>query len=330
MLILIGHGISFLLGFCMDLLWGDPYWLPHPVRLMGKAIALGEKRLMPPKKREALPKQAKLWRGRLLVAVMVIGTGLITLALLLSAYRIHWWLGITAESVMTYQILAVKCLRVESMKVYAALMENDLPKARRAVAGIVGRDTDVLDAVGVTKAAVETVAENCADGVIAPMLYLAIGGPVLGMMYKMVNTMDSMVGYQNTVYLHFGRAAARLDDIVNYLPARISGLLLILAAFLPGREMQAKRAWRIFLRDRYQHASPNSAQSEAACAGALGIQLAGDAVYFGKRVEKPVIGDALREVEYEDIVRANQLLYRAAFLGEGFCLAGMLMFLWLL
>ena len=188
---------------------------------------------------------------------------------------------------------------------------------------IVGRDTDALDDIGVTKAAVETVAENASDGVIAPMLYLAVFGPVGGFFYKAVNTMDSMVGYKNERYLYFGRCAAKCDDVLNFLPARISALLLIFAASVLGRDFSAKRAWQIYKRDRYQHASPNSAQTESACAGALGIRLAGDAVYFGKVVKKPYIGDAVRNVEYEDIRRANRLLYGMAFLGEALCLAAM-------
>jgi len=185
---------------------------------------------------------------------------------------------------------------------------------------IVGRDTAALDEAGIIRAAVETVAENCSDGVIAPMLYLAVGGPVLGFLYKAVNTMDSMLGYKNDRYLHFGRAAAKLDDAVNYIPSRIGAWLMIMAAFLPGREFDGKNALRIFIRDRFRHASPNSAQTESVCAGALGIRLGGDAVYFGKMVKKPYIGDARREEEEKDILRANRLLYRTAFLCEGICL----------
>lgn len=221
---------------------------------------------------------------------------------------------------MTYQILATKCLKVESMKVYKCLKDQNLQAARQAVSMIVGRDTEVLDEEGVAKAAIETVAENTSDGVIAPMLYTAIGGPILGFFYKAVNTMDSMVGYKNDKYLFFGRTAAKLDDVVNYIPARISAWLLILAASFPGREFSGREAYRIFRRDRYQHASPNSAQTEAACAGALGIQLAGDAYYFGKKVEKPYIGDAMRPVEAEDIRRVNRLMYRAAWICEIVCL----------
>ena len=205
-------------------------------------------------------------------------------------------------------MFAAKCLKTESMKVYDALAKNDIEGGRTAVSMIVGRDTASLTEEGIIKAAVETVAENSSDGVVAPLFYLILFG-VPGMVcYKAINTMDSMVGYKNETYLYLGRAAAKLDDMANYIPARLSGLYLITASFLLGYD--GKNAWKMFVRDRYNHASPNSAQTEAVCAGSLGVQLAGDASYFGKIVKKPTIGDALRPVEYEDIKRASGLLYR--------------------
>lgn len=191
---------------------------------------------------------------------------------------------------------------------------------------IVGRDTQSLDETGVTKAAVETVAENASDGVIAPMLYILLGGGVLGAVYKAINTMDSMLGYKNERYLYWGRAAAKLDDVVNYLPARLTGLLLVVAASLQG--LDGKNSWRIFCRDRYNHASPNAAHGEAACAGALHVQLAGDAWYFGQLYKKPLIGDADRPIEPEDIQRANQLLYGAGWLMLAACWLAAGIFLW--
>ena len=185
---------------------------------------------------------------------------------------------------------------------------------------IVGRDTEALNEEGVAKAAIETVAENTSDGVIAPMLYTALGGPILGFLYKAVNTMDSMVGYKNDTYLYFGRAAAKLDDFVNYFPARISAYMMIAASFLGGQCFSGKRAYYIYKRDNGNHASPNSAQTESVCAGALGIQLAGDASYFGKIVKKPYIGDSVRAVEYEDIKRVNHLMYLTAWMSEIICL----------
>lgn len=258
-----------------------------------------------------------------MVLLVLAVTGSVTFLLWAGAYRVHPLLGVVVESIMTYQILATKCLKTESMKVYDALQKQDLEAARKAVSMIVGRDTQSLDETGIAKAAIETVAENTSDGVIAPMLYTAIGGPVLGFLYKAVNTMDSMVGYKSERYLYFGRTAARLDDAVNYMPARISAVLMIAACLLSGSDYNAKKAWRIYRRDRYQHASPNSAQTEAVCAGALGIRLAGSASYFGKLVEKPYIGDAERAVETEDIKRANHLLYLTAWLCELLCLLGL-------
>ncbi|MDE6960919.1 MAG: adenosylcobinamide-phosphate synthase CbiB, partial [Lachnospiraceae bacterium] len=212
-----------------------------------------------------------------------------------------------------YQLLATRSLKEETMKVYQALKAGDLTGARQAVSMVVGRDTAVLDEAGVTRAAVETVAENTSDGILAPLLFLAIGGAPFGYFYKAVNTMDSMVGYKNDRYLYFGRAAAKFDDVLNYIPARLSAVLMVCAGGLLG--MDAGNAFRIYVRDRYNHSSPNSAHTEAVAAGALHIQLAGNAYYFGKLYEKPSIGDPDRPVEYEDIRRANRLLYGTAILG---------------
>lgn len=311
------HGIAFFAGFLLDLLLGDPYWLPHPIRLMGRLIGALEKKLN--------KKEKRIIKGLVLVLTVLFFTAVITFVLLAASYKLHPFVGCAVESVMTYQILATKCLKKESMKVYERLEKGTLEEARYAVSMIVGRDTENLDEAGVVKAAVETVAENTSDGVIAPMLYLALGGPVLGFIYKAVNTMDSMIGYKNERYLYFGRAAARLDDIVNYLPSRISAYFMILAAFLAGRDFSGRKAGRIYRRDRRNHASPNSAQTEAVCAGALGVRLAGDASYFGKVVKKPWIGDDLRPIEREDIKRVNVLLYWTAFLCQAVCCLGILL-----
>lgn len=306
---MIYHSTALLAGFVLDLLLGDPQGWPHPVRLIGAVIAR-----MEAWNRAELSDAAKYRRGLCMTVLVTAGAAFVSGALLAAVYVLHPYVGCAVESVMTWQILALKCLRKESMKVYERLASSDLSGARTAVSMIVGRDTDALDAAGVTRAAVETVAENASDGVIAPMLYLALGGPALGFAYKAVNTLDSMVGYKNEKNLYFGRSAARLDDAVNFLPSRIAALLLIAVSFLPGQAYSGARAWKIWRRDRRKHASPNSAQTESACAGSLGIRLAGDASYFGKVVKKPTIGDDLRPVEYEDIRRANVLLYRMAFL----------------
>ncbi len=295
------------IGFCLDLVFGEPHWLYLPIRLVGHLISGLERLLL-----RCLPRsQRGELLGGCLLAVLVTGiTTSVAWSLLYLAGRMHSYARFALEILMCYQILATKALRDETMKVYAALKEGDLPKARRAVSMVVGRDTDALSDVGVAKAAVETVAENASDGVVAPLLFLMLGGAPLGFFYKAVNTMDSMVGYKNEKYLYFGRAAAKLDDLLNFIPARLSALLMVAAAALIG--MDASNAWRIYRRDRFNHSSPNSAHTEAAAAGALHIQLAGDAYYFGKLHKKPTLGDADRPVEYEDIKRANCLLYATA------------------
>lgn len=313
------HIIAFIAGFVLDLLIGDPHFIPHPVRIIGSLISSLDKRLNCDAGYNSSEKKLNLIkykRGMLLAFTVIFATFAISVIIIVAAYSINLYAGVIAEAVMTWQILATKCLRVESMRVYDALRTDGVDAGRRAVSMIVGRDTSVLDAAGVTRAAVETIAENTSDGVIAPMLYTAIGGPVLGFVYKAVNTMDSMLGYKNDKYMYFGRFAARLDDVVNFIPARISAYLMIAAAFIGGRQFDGKNAYRIFKRDRFNHASPNSAQTESVCAGALRVQLAGDAVYFGKLVKKKYIGDGLREIEYEDIKRANRLMYITAFLCE--------------
>lgn len=318
------HLIGLLGGFLLDLIVGDPYWLPHPVRWMGSLISILEKHDLGDKKaveksHKELSSKEKRMAGIRTVLVVTLVSVILSAAVLWGAYFIHPLVGVTVEIIMTYQMLATKCLKVESMKVYQALKHGTLQEARNAVAMIVGRDTNVLSEEGVAKAAVETVAENTSDGVIAPMLYMAIGGPVLGFFYKAVNTMDSMIGYKNDRYLDYGRCAAKLDDALNFLPSRISAALMIMACLFLGKNYDEKRALAIFKRDRRNHASPNSAQTEAVCAGALGLLLAGDASYFGKVVKKPFIGDPVREIEPEDIQRANALLYMTALECQIFC-----------
>ena len=297
------------LGFLLDLIFGDPVWLYHPVRIIGKLITLFEKLL-----RRLFPDtRAGQRTAGVFLVLFVTGISTAVPALVLHwLYQVQVWAGFAVETFWCYQLLAVKALRVESIRVYSAVKEGDLPKARYAVSMIVGRDTDCLDAQGVTKAAVETVAENSSDGVVAPLLFLMIGGAAGGFFYKSINTMDSMVGYKNDKYRYFGTFAAKLDDVVNFFPARIAGGLMILAGYLWG--FDGKNAARIYRRDKKNHESPNSAHTEAVMAGALDIQLAGDAWYFGELHRKPTLGDPIRPVEPEDIPRSNRLMVGTAFL----------------
>ena len=294
-------------GFVLDALFGDPAWLPHPVVYMGKAISKLEKFL-----RSRLPKtpQGELLGGAIVAFCLPVGTFLLTGLVCWGAARLHPLLGLAVQMFWCGQALAARGLVQESTNVYKELKKPDLPGARKAVSRIVGRDTAELTAEGVTKAAVETVAENASDGVIAPLLYMLIGGAPLALTYKAINTMDSMLGYKNEKYLYFGRVPAKLDDVANYIPSRLAGLLWVAAAALTGNS--ARGAWKIWRRDRRRHASPNSAQTESACAGALGVQLAGPAYYFGQYYPKLTIGDALRPIEPEDILRANQMMYVAS------------------
>ena len=294
-------------GFVLDALFGDPAWLPHPVVYMGKAISKLEKFLRP-----RLPKtpQGELLGGAIVAFCLPVGTFLLTGLVCWGAARLHPLLGLAVQMFWCGQALAARGLVQESTNVYKELKKPDLPGARKAVSRIVGRDTAELTAEGVTKAAVETVAENASDGVIAPLLYMLIGGAPLALTYKAINTMDSMLGYKNEKYLYFGRIPAKLDDAANYLPSRLAALLWVAAAAFTHND--AKGAWKIWRRDRRNHASPNSAQTESACAGALGVQLAGPAYYFGQYYPKRTIGDALRPIEPEDILRANRMMYVAS------------------
>ena len=313
------HIIAFLTGYILDLLIGDPMNFPHPIRLIGNLISKLDKEMR--SKRDKLfgadedsrdnqkKQQAELRDGVILCITVILSTALVTAALIIGSYKLHFIAGIIVEAILTCYILAARSLQVESMKVYDKLNTGTIMEARYAVSMIVGRDTKVLDHEGVTKAAVETVAENTSDGVIAPMLYTALGGPILGFIYKAVNTMDSMVGYHNDKYEYFGKTAARLDDVVNFIPARLSAYLMIAASFISGKSYSGRDAVRIYKRDRNVTKSPNAGQTESVCAGALGIRLAGNAYYFGKLVEKPYIGDEKRKIEAEDIRRTCRLMY---------------------
>ncbi len=307
------HTIGLFLGVFFDLIIGDPHFLPHPVRAMGSLIYTLEKKLLGDQVQEkARNPQREKRRGFLLWLVVMLTVATVTFLIMAIAYRVSRYTGILAEAVLTCYILAARSLCGESMKVYRELERGGLTAARKALSMIVGRDTDCLSREDIIKAAVETVAENTSDGVIAPFLYTALGGPVLGMSYKAVNTMDSMLGYNNDRYGNFGRFAARADDFFNYLPSRISAVLMVFASFILGLfsgKYSAKRALRIWLRDRYNHKSPNSAQTESVCAGAMGLKLGGTHLYRGIPVEKPFIGDEIKGPDANDIKVANCLMF---------------------
>ena len=297
------------IGFGIDLIVGDPHSIPHPVIFIGKLISAIEKVV-----RKIFPQTVRgenLAGGVLWLLVVVISTAVPALLLWL-CYGLNTWLGLALESIMCWQILATKSLKDESMKVHAALKTGNIEKSRYAVSMIVGRDTENLDDKAVARAAVETVAENTSDGIVAPLIFLAIGGAPLGFFYKAVNTMDSMLGYVEMPYKNIGLVPAKMDDVMNFIPSRLSALIMLLAGWL--LKLNVKNGWKIFRRDRFNHASPNSAQTESVCAGLLGLRLAGDAWYHGELHKKKFIGDALREIEYEDIQSACRLLYVTAVL----------------
>ena len=295
-----------LIGMILDWIFGDPVWLYHPVRIIGKWISFLEKILRKFAGDQEGNEKKLLIAGGILWILVILASAAVPMGILYLAEKLSPCAAFVVECFWCYQLLAARSLGKESKKVYKKLIQDDLSGARLAVSMIVGRDTENLTVKGVTKAAVETVAENTNDGVIAPLIYMLIGGPILGFVYKAVNTMDSMLGYKNEKYLYFGRVAAKMDDVAGFIPARISALLMILASCLLG--MDGKNALWIWKRDRRKHASPNAAQTEAVCAGALQVQLAGDAWYFGKKHEKDTIGDPIREIEPRDILRSEKLM----------------------
>ena len=313
--------LSPFIALLIDLLIGDPRWMVHPVVIMGKATGFLEKKL-----RNAFPatEEGERRAGRILAAVLPSASALLSggfLFLLSHLGRAGLCAAVVTDIFWGYQSIAVKDMLKESRNVFEKLPGSSkngggsLSEARKAVGRIVGRDTERLTEEGVIRAAVESVAESFSDGMFAPMLFYSLLGAPLALCYKAVNTMDSMTGYKNERYINFGRAPARLDDAANFIPSRISALLIIAAACIDLKWASAKRAFYIWRRDRFNHASPNSAQTEAAMAGALGIRLGGSAWDFGKLYDKPFIGDELKRIEGEDILRANRLYLIAAILG---------------
>lgn len=299
--------LSVLIGSALDLAFGDPRWMPHPVVAMGRAISFLETHLRP---RFPQTPKGEFVAGTVAAVLVPVAFCALCAFVLWACGLVSPWLRLAAESFACYQLLAACELRRQSMAVAGKLAAGDLPGARQALSMVVGRDTAGLDEAGVTRAAVETVAENASDGVVAPLLFMLVGGAPAGMLYKAVNTADSMVAYHTPRYEHYGKAAARMDDVANLIPARLTALLMVLSAPLVG--LSARGAWRVWRRDRGLTGSPNAGQTESACAGALGVALGGDASYFGRLVHKPHLGDDTRPIEWEDVARANRLMMASA------------------
>lgn len=291
-----------ILGYIMDLVFGDPYWFPHPVRFIGKLISKTEKFIRKHAKSE---KSLKYW-GILMWLVPVVTTALVT-ALIVKITSFNKYVEIFVSAFIIYTTLSTKCLKDEATKIYNVLETGDIKKSREQLSYIVGRDTTNLSQSEIIRATVETVAENTVDGTISPMFYGFLFGPVGAMTYKAINTLDSMVGYKNDKYLNLGCVSAKLDDVANFIPARLTAIFMPLGAFLCG--MNGANSFKIAIRDRKNHKSPNCAFAEGAAAGAIGVQLGGTNIYFGKEVYKPTIGDKKRELENYDIVRMNKLMY---------------------
>ena len=304
------NGLSIFIGYVMDLIIGDPYSFPHPVRYIAKLIKVTENIIRKFAKSDKALKACSF----ILWFVVVWTTFVVTFGVLNRFKDLFGDIGyIILNSIIIYTTLATKCLKDEAVKIYNILKEDDIEKARIQVSYIVGRDTTTLNKQEIIRATVETVAENTVDGIISPMFYAFIGGGPLAMAYKAVNTLDSMVGYKNEKYLNLGFASAKIDDIANFIPARISLLLMTIASLLLGYNY--KQAFKIGYRDRKNHKSPNCAYSEGAVAGALDIQLGGTNIYFGKEVYKPTIGDKIREIESEDIINTNKIMYMSSLVG---------------
>ena len=294
--------IKIWIAYVLDLIFGDPQNVVHPVQVIGKIISAGEKVL--------LRKKYKFLAG----AVLNIFTVSITYTLM---YLISKSVKISVffmiiEIYLMYTIFSINSLAREGNRVYRILKEGDIEKARKDLSYLVSRDTETMDEKMIIRSTMETISENTVDGIVAPMFYMFLGGMPLAMAYKAINTLDSMVGYKNEKYMDFGKFSAKVDDVANFIPARITGILIVFASMILGYDY--KNSLKIFLRDRKNHSSPNSAHSEASVAGALGVQFGGKVSYFGKEIDKPTIGDKTKEFELEDIRKNIRIMYVTSFL----------------
>ena len=299
------NGLIILFAFILDLILGDPHWLLHPVRLIGRLIAFLEDNL----RKTKIPLKIS---GIILVLCVVLFTSGLSFVLVKSAYMVNYYLGMMVSVVIVYFAIAPRNLYDESMKIYSFLRKGDIESARKNLSMLVGRDTDKLSESEVIRASVETVAENSVDAVISPLFYAMIGGAPLAIVYRAINTMDSMVGYKNKRYMDFGWAAARLDDAVNYIPARLSAILIPLSSLIYGKDWLG--SFKIVFRDGKKNPSPNSGIPEAAVAGALGIRLGGLNYYGGVPSNKPFIGDCSSELSIGHIKEANILMFISSIL----------------
>lgn len=297
--------LSIFIGYITDLIVGDPYSFPHPVIYIGKLIKLVEKNI-----RKVCKSDKSLKIGGFVLWIITVGLTYLITYFIVSLFSFNKFTFLVVNSFIIYTTLATKCLKDEAIKIYEVLKSGDLEKSRLQLSYIVGRDTTNLSESEIIRATVETVAENTVDGIIAPLFYAFIGGAPLAMAYKAVNTLDSMVGYKNDKYMNLGFASAKIDDICNFIPARISVLMMTIGSLILSYDY--KNCFKVAIRDRKNHKSPNCAYPEGAVAGALGIQLGGTNIYFGKAVYKPTIGDKLREIEIDDIVRTNKIMYASS------------------
>jgi cobalamin biosynthesis protein cobD len=300
--------IKIWIAYVLDLIFGDPQNIIHPVQVIGKMISSGEKFLLG--ENSSLSRKYKFFAGMILnITVISLTYGITYLIRRTSENSIIFTV---AEIYLMYTIFSINSLAREGNRVYNILKEGNIERARKDLSYLVSRDTGTMDEKMIIRSTMETISENTVDGIVAPMLYMFLGGLPLSMTYKAINTFDSMVGYKNEKYMDFGKFSAKLDDVANFIPARITGILIVIASMILGYDY--KNSLKIFIRDRKNHSSPNSGHAEAGVAGALGVQFGGRISYFGKEVDKPVIGDKIKDFELEDIKKNIKIMYVASFL----------------
>ena len=300
--------IKIWIAYVLDLIFGDPQNIIHPVQVIGKMISSGEKYLLG--KRHESDRKYKFFAGMILNITVISVTYAVTYLIYKSSENSI--IFTVAEIYLMYTIFSINSLAREGNRVYNILKEGNIERARKDLSYLVSRDTETMDEKMIIRSTMETISENTVDGIVAPMLYMFLGGLPLSITYKAINTFDSMVGYKNEKYMDFGKFSAKLDDVANFIPARITGILIVIASMILGYDY--KNSLKIFIRDRKNHSSPNSGHAEAGVAGALGVQFGGRVSYFGKEVDKPVIGDKIKDFELEDIKKNIKIMYAASFL----------------